>query len=281
MSQRKWNASSDAYIKRPGVEPRATHKQQGSAQKSAQLDACAITWSAEQLDFTVIKQGSVERSRARFRASLPNLIWNAAALEGNTFTLPEVQTLLEGVTVGGKPNRDAEQILALSEGYAFIDEAVASHTFELSKATSDQVHSRIAIHEAIESGHFRGEGEVHGGGSVKLANGGTVPGFPTGERGELLINRHNRTLNSLEALEDPRERALVYFASATRQQFYFDGNKRTARLMMSGELMKHGFDVVSVPYARKFEFNQSLDHLFTTDDATPLMSFLISCAGVE
>lgn len=239
--------------------------------------ACAVSWERTTLDFSLIPERSVEHSLSSFRSSLPALIWNAAALEGNTFTLPEVQTLLDGVTVGGKPTEDAKQILALSEAYSYVDELVGSGTFSLRKEVSDAVHKLLAVHEAIESGHFRGEGHVSGGGNVRLANGGMVPGFPAGEYGELLIERFDRTVGYCEALDDPRERALAYFASATRQQFYFDGNKRTARLMLSGELMRNGFEAVSVPFARSFEFNAALDHLFTHDDATPLMAFLLTC----
>jgi hypothetical protein len=48
--------------------------------------------------------------------------------------------------------------------------------------------------------------------------------------------------------------------------------------MMTGELMSSGFDVVSVPFARKLEFNESLDVLFSRDDATDLLQFLGTCA---
>lgn len=47
--------------------------------------------------------------------------------------------------------------------------------------------------------------------------------------------------------------------------------------MMAGELMAHGYDAINIPYARKLEFNQCLDELFTTDNATPLLNFLTSC----
>jgi hypothetical protein len=81
----------------------------------------------------------------------------------------------------------------------------------------------------------------------------------------------------LSTVSDARRRALIYFASATRRQFYFDGNKRTARLMMVGELMSNSYDLVSVPYSRKLEFNNALDVLFDQDDATELLRFLSTC----
>lgn len=227
-----------------------------------------VTW--ESFDVDTITPSSVERSRHRFRAHLPELIWNTAALEGNNFTLPEVKTLLEGVTVGGKKLEDAEQIIALSEAYSRLDEMVAAGRFSLSKEISDELHHLAARHEAIESGLFRGEGKVQGGGTVRLASGGVVPGTEHGEHFASLVSY-------LETVTDPRRRALIYFASATRRQFYVDGNNHTARLMMTGELMFSGYDIVSVPYSRKLEFNNELDVLFDRDDATELLRFLSTC----
>jgi hypothetical protein len=44
---------------------------------------------------------------------LPEYVWDAGVLEGNPFTFPEVKTLLEGVTVGGRKLSDQEQILTI------------------------------------------------------------------------------------------------------------------------------------------------------------------------
>jgi hypothetical protein len=47
--------------------------------------------------------------------------------------------------------------------------------------------------------------------------------------------------------------------------------------MMAGELMSSAYDLVSVPYSRKLEFNNALDILFDRDDATELLRFLSTC----
>ncbi|HET9970306.1 MAG TPA: hypothetical protein VFQ68_18880 [Streptosporangiaceae bacterium] len=60
-------------------------------------------------------------------------------------------------------------------------------------------------------------------------------------------------------------------------QSYFDGNKRTARYMMNGHLMSHGFDAISVPAARRHEFNAGMAEFFTTKDGTGMFRFLVSC----
>jgi Fic family protein len=77
---------------------------------------------------------------------------------------------------------------------------------------------------------------------------------------------------------DTRLAALIYFASATRSQFYFDGNKRTARMMASGMLLAQGYDALYIPFERRLEYNKCLDSLFTTNNGTDLMQFLASCA---
>lgn len=245
---------------------------------AAQHELTGITWQADEIDLTLIQPRPVDQAVVRFRAALPDLVWNAAALEGNTITLPEVQTLLDGVTIGGHRIEEVEQVRALGESYELLIHLVGSGTFRLNKETTDRLHAIVARNEAIESGAFRGEGQVTGGGSVRLSSGGVVDGVPQEElprRWALLMD----FLHDPSQVSDPRLRALIYNAAATRAQFYFDGNKRTARLMMLGELMSHGFDAVHVPYSRRLEFNVALDELFRTDDATALMSFTASCAA--
>jgi Fic family protein len=278
----KWARGSDQYVKRArtGSHDSSTGPRLDLAQHRAEilrvLEDTGVTWGS--FDVEQILPSDVDRVRHRFRANLPELIWNTAALEGNNFTLPEVRTLLEGVTVGGKKLDDAQQVLALSDAYNRLDEMVGAGEFSLTKSVSDELHGMLARHEAIESGSFRGEGTVTGGGTVRLASGGVVDGTPHGVGGESLRAHFDDLISYLESVDDPRERALIYFASAVRRQFYFDGNKRTARLMMTGELMTSGFDVVSVPFARKLEYNEALDVLFDRDDATDLLRFLGTCA---
>ena len=134
-------ASSRARSKRRGLgapaAPKAPAPARGpwTAEERWRFEDTGVTWESIEVDR--IGPSSVERSRHRFRAHLPELIWNTAALEGNAFTLPEVKTLLEGVTVGRKKLEDAEQFIALSEAYSRLDEMVGAGRFSLSKEVSD------------------------------------------------------------------------------------------------------------------------------------------------
>ena len=242
---------------------------------SDRLALTGIDWDSSQLDFTLLKPSTPDRVRARFRAQLPEFIWDAAALEGNPYTLPEVQTLLEGITVSGHKLDDQKQILALNDGYNRLDQMVLDGSFALDKITSDRLHGLVAVHEALDAGSFRGEGASGGGGLVSLGSHGTYQASAPGEGGETLCREHLELLDYLATIVDPRERAIAYFGAATRRQFYFDGNKRTARLMMTGELMSNGFDAISISANRRLEFNTFLTNLFVSRDATTLMRFII------
>ncbi|MEV0314660.1 Fic family protein [Nonomuraea fuscirosea] len=78
-------------------------------------------------------------------------------------------------------------------------------------------------------------------------------------------------------IQSPFEQAIAYFLFAARQQFYFDGNKRTGRTMMNGHLMSNGMDAISVPAARRAEFNATMVDFYRTKDATAAFVFLTSC----
>jgi hypothetical protein len=156
--------------------------------------------------------GAIDRVRHRFRSSFPEYIWDAAVLEGNPYTLPEVQTLLEGITVTGHRVADQDQILALNDGFNLVDELVGKRRFHVDKPTSDLIHGKVAVHGAIESGHFRGKGRMGGGGLVSIGELSQYSASEPGEEGATM-KREFASLASflLDDVEDPREQAIAYF----------------------------------------------------------------------
>src|SRR5699024_4542375 len=100
--QRKWAVDSNEYRRRLGSLSSDGVPRRPGAHR-ARLVSCGATWNDGAVDLILMAATNPDRARLRFRAALPELIWNTAPLEGSTFTLPEVRTLLEGVTVGGRP----------------------------------------------------------------------------------------------------------------------------------------------------------------------------------
>lgn len=220
---------------------------------------------------------SMGRTCFRFHKMLPEFVWDAGVLEGNPFTFPEVKTLLDGVTVGGRKVSDQEQILNLAESSKKLLALVKSGEFDLTKPIFTGLHSIVARNEALEWGVFRGEGhECHYTPDVSLGEKGRYTPLPTRPGAPELNRVFSEGIVALAECS-PFERATAFFLFGALQQFFFDGNKRTSRFMMNGVLMSHGIDAISIPAAKAKDFNEKMVQFYLSKDATDMMTFLIEC----
>lgn len=224
--------------------------------------------------------GGREAALYRFHRAMPAAVFEAARFEGSPFTFIEVQTLIDGITVGGHRVTDLALVVGLIDSAKRLRELVRADEFALDKDTSDQLHAIIASSEAIESGHFRGEGKVTGTTTVWLGGFDERYVAPDhGPGGRNLVEIYNRGLAAIqnEAAGDPGLEAVLYATFATLHQFYFDGNKRTARWMMNGHLIMNGLDPIGVPFSRSAEWNGALRRLFQDRNGTALVHLLAGC----
>jgi hypothetical protein len=75
----------------------------------------ALGFHSDRSAIPVVPRFSMKRAIWRFGRILTEFVWDAAVLEGNPFSYPEVQTLIGGVTVGGRKISEQNQILTLIE----------------------------------------------------------------------------------------------------------------------------------------------------------------------
>lgn len=153
---------------------------------------------------------------------LPEFVWDASVLEGNPFTFPEVKTLLEGVTVGGRKISDQSQVLNLAESAKHLLGLVKGRKFSVNKQVFTALHGLVARNEALEWGHFRGEG----------TEAGYTPDVGLGEQGRYTplatvagAPELNRVFTSgVQALQthvqQPFEAAAAFFLFGALQQFF-------------------------------------------------------------
>jgi Fic family protein len=188
-----------------------------------------------------------------------------AALEGNPFTFPEVQTLLEGITVGGRKVSEQEQIQRTSDAWNRLLALVESDDFELDLKTFFDIHRVVGKGEALTVGEFRTD-------SVGIA--GTEFKTPKAEN---LPSLFQAGLAAIKRIKNVHERACALFLFGALNQFFWDGNRRTSRLMMSGELLRNGYDIINIPATRRLEFNQKMVRFYNTQDGTEMMGFLMNC----
>lgn len=222
---------------------------------------------------------SVERVCFRVHKMLAEFVWDASVLEGNPFTFPEVLTLLDGVTVGGHRLKDQEQVLNLVIGLRTLIRLVKTRAFVLARPHFTQLQALVARNDALDRGMFRGEGiETHHTPFVALGAHRRHDPPPTEAGAPTLYRLFRDGLDALHThVANPFERGLAFFLFGALHQFFFDGNKRTSRLMMNGTLMSAGFDAISIPAAQATTFNEKMVRFYLGKDATEMMDFLISC----
>ncbi|WP_116141649.1 Fic family protein [Trinickia diaoshuihuensis] len=242
------------------------------------FEALGFEWDRAAIP-TDIPRYSIERVCFRFHKMLPEFVWDAGVLEGNPFTFPEVKTLLDGITVGGRRISDQEQILNLVESSKLLLKLVRSGQFCLDKPTFVHLHGLVARNEALEWGHFRGEGdEWRYTPDVGLGEFGRYTPLPTIKGGANLDEVFGRGVAALdEDVPDAFEKGAAFFLFGALQQFFFDGNKRTSRFMMNGVLMSHGIDAISIPAAKAQVFNEKMIRFYQNRDATEMLRFLVEC----
>ncbi len=190
-------------------------------------------------------------------------VHNTAALEGNPMTFPEVQTLLEGITIGGHKLSDEQQILNQNESWEKLIQIVEDNNFNTDKEIFCNLQAIVAKEEAIEWGKFR---------SAEVNIGGTEFKPPKADQLEEIFQENIEEINHIE---NPLQKALVFFLFSAVNQFFFDGNKRSSRLMMNGILLENGWNILNIKATNRLEFNKQMIVFYDSQDATKILEYLI------
>ena len=209
-------------------------------------------------------QLNADKRRAVFLAEKmrTDFVFHAAALEGNPMTFPEVQTLLDGITVGGRKVSDTEQVLNLNQSLSYVLQKIKSNDFELNKKTACAIQGLVARNEALMWGDFRDQ---------KVFISGTDYEPPAAKDVESIFEIGRAYLIHEP---DPVLRAFLTFLWGSINQFFYDGNKRTSRLLCSGILMMAGFPPLMLLSKDQLIYNQTMKDFYDTQDATQALQWL-------
>ncbi|MGO0305089.1 Fic family protein [Endozoicomonas acroporae] len=196
---------------------------------------------------------------------IPSLVYDAVNLEGVAMTLPEVQTLLDGITVGGHKISDQNMALNQAAAWKHLFSLVSENKFSFSKDIALSIHSIAGKEEALEWGAFRT-------GNVTISGSEYEPPSPKD-----LDHAWAEIESEVAACNDVYDLAITAFLRMARAQFFWDVNKRMGRFMMNGILLTHGFPLINVPAKRQKEFNQLMLDFYATSEMTEMNKFLRSC----
>lgn len=187
------------------------------------------------------KKEELQRNRPLFGGALQKIkeslsiewIYNSNSIEGNTLSLRETQMILqEGVTISGKSLREHFEAVNHETALKYLYALVAKNRTISSK---DVLSLHALVLRNIEdefAGRLRNAG-------VRIAGANFTP--PNAQKVSLLIDELIDFIN-----ENPLGLNVIELATVLHHKFvwihsFFDGNGRTARLVMNLLLMKEGF----------------------------------------
>lgn len=199
------------------------------------------------------------------KRQVSELVCDAVNLEGINFTIPEVQTLLDGITIGGR--KLSEQKIALNQAKTWrtIFQQIENNQFELSQKSVLALHHIAAEEEALEWGVLRT-------GQVLIAGTEYTP-----PRASQLEEKLSQLLSSTVQFDDVYDAAIHLFLQMARNQFFWDVNKRMGRFIMNGYLLHQGYLAINLPASKQLEFNEKMLRFYDSNDEAEMNSFMRSC----
>lgn len=196
---------------------------------------------------------------------IPSLVCDAVNLEGLAMTLPEVQTILDGVTVGGHKISDQNMAINQADTWRYLFQMIEDGRFRFSKEIALELHAIAGKEEALEWRGFRR-------GYVAISGSGYEPP-PAESLDEVWLGIEAE----LEQTADIYDQAIAAFLRMARAQFFGDANKRMGRFMMNGILLSEGYPIINVPAKRQQEFNTLMLDFYSTAEMSAMNRFLRSC----
>jgi Fic family protein len=220
----------------------------------------------------MLNQINNNQQKALFLAKkqLSEIVCAVVNLEGINYTIPEIQTLLDGITVGGHRQSDEEIAKNQIDAWRFLFASLENASFEFSKKFVLSLHKILANNEALVSGKFRD-------GGVFIAETNFIlPDFIPPNYKELdkewqkivVATGDNKTIY---------QNAISVFLQMARNQFFYDGNKRTGRMMMNGILLKNGLPIINLTAKKQLEFNNLMLDFYKSGIEKPMQEFMLSC----
>lgn len=203
------------------------------------------------------------------RKMLPEYVYDTSQLENNPITFPEVKTLIDGITIGGRKIEDVEQILNIKTAWNLLLTDIKNDAFTVSQDTFKKINMQIARNEAIYAGEFRN-------GSVAIAGTKNYKAPKYDELCSIFDSEIGVIMNEYH----PIEQAIRIFLWGALNQFFWDGNKRTARLIANGILISNGIGCFNIKTTDILEFNTLMCEFYDTQNANKMCKFLSEKAVV-
>ena len=197
-------------------------------------------------------------------------IYHSNAIEGNTLNLQQTRHIIENrMAINGKSLIEHQEVLGLDAAMRFINETLLYRQFDfVNKQEILEIHRRVlGFCDPIESGRFR---------KHQVYVGNFVP--PAAHLVEGLMDEFIEWLNSNQVFTEVHPvqiAALAHYKFVYIHPFY-DGNGRTARILMNLILMKSGYPPVIIKKEERLDYYEYLE-MANQGDVKPFIRFIVRC----
>jgi len=207
---------------------------------------------------------AVKKIREQFNIEMT---YNSNGIEGNSLTLKETYLVInEGITVKGKPLKDHLEAKDHYQALEYLFDLVRKDKRQtISEQLIRQLHRLIVLETEKEwAGRYRNSNVMIGGADHKPLDAINIPH----EMGELIKwwRKNQKKLHPVELAAIIHHR-LVYVHP------FFDGNGRTARLVMNLILMQADFPLVAILKNDRKKYYRLLAKA-DRDDSVPFIRFI-------
>ena len=191
------------------------------------------------------------------KKQLVSSIYMGAKIEGLNVTFPETQTILDGINVPNVKIDEINTILNLRDAWKFILDNINE---EVSLELILKVNSYVSRNESLSWGTLRT-------GNVGISGTDYIPKIP--EEKEVL-----KEIDNILAIPDITLRSIKYMLYGTRNQLFWDGNKRTSMIIANKIMIMNGKGIILVKDENLLEFNKLLTDYYTKGEDAKIIEFL-------
>lgn len=196
------------------------------------------------------------------KKNIVELVYNAGKFEGLNTTLLQTEEIIKYNRANNVAVDDVLTVVNLKRGFELLLNDVQEPLLEASK----RINRIVAAEDALFPGEIR-----TGGVEVSTIQGRYVPPMLTEDE---VKNQYDKILN--QDISDT-EKALRLFLFISKNQIFWDGNKRTALLTANKIMFSKGLGLLSVPESVFAKFNELLSMYYNSNQSSnesKILSFM-------
>lgn len=196
------------------------------------------------------------------KKNIVELVYNAGKFEGLDTTLLQTEEIIKYNRANNMAVDDVLTVVNLKRGFEMLLNDVQEPLLE----TSKRINRIVAAEDALFPGETRTSGV-----EVSTIQGRYVPPMLTEDE---INNQYGEIMN--QEISDT-EKALRLFLFISKNQIFWDGNKRTALLTANKIMFSKGVGLLSIPETKFAKFNELLSMYYNSNqssDDSKILSFI-------